>query len=65
MALCWSSFHFKRSNFKLYGMGMELYGKDRRGSKGMEGGIEENSVQIPEHKSGKSALFSVAATERE
>lgn len=46
-------------------MGMELYGKDRRGSKGMEGGIEENSVQIPEHKSGKSALFSVAATERE
>lgn len=27
-------------------------------------GMRENLVQIPEHKTGKSALFSVAATQR-
>ena len=60
-----SSFHFKRSN----SWQITHVLKDENNSKvatmrGWSTGSEESLVEIPEHKTGKSALFSEAATER-
>lgn len=66
-ALCFNTsvifFHLKRSNFWQMTSQIKWWRWEWRHNEG-EKGIRENLVQIPEHKSGKSALFSVAATER-
>lgn len=57
------SFNLKRSNFWQITSQIMWWRWKWWHNEG-EKGIRENLVQIPEHKSGKSALFSVAATER-